>query len=361
MTKPSARRGADPIPPTIAWRRGRIRLVDQRALPARLRFVECTTVDQLCEAIATLAVRGAPALGAAGAFGVALAARSAAPLRMRSVRAAGRRIARTRPTAVNLGWGVDRAIAACATGGAEGALAEAERIAAADVAHNRSIGSFGRALVPIRGRVYTHCNAGSLATVGYGTALGIVRAAAEAGRRPSVWVGETRPLLQGARLTAWELDRLRIDGTIVVDGAAGALMAEGLVDVVLVGADRIAVNGDVVNKIGTYGLAVLARQHGVPFVVAAPTSTIDPEARSGADVDIEVRDPDEVATVQGRRIAPAGFAAYNPAFDVTPARLVSAIVTEHGVARAPYRRSLAARLRPTASPLPGTALSPHTT
>jgi methylthioribose-1-phosphate isomerase len=342
VTKRLATR-ADSIPPTIAWRRGRIRLIDQRALPGRLRFIECTTVDQLCDAIATLTVRGAPALGAAGAFGVALAARGGRP--MRSVRAAGRRIARTRPTAVNLAWGVDRAIAACASGGAAGALAEAERIAAADVENNRRIGAFGRGLVPVGGHVYTHCNTGSLATVGYGTALGIVRAAAESGRRPRVWVGETRPLLQGARLTAWELERLRIHGTIVVDGAAGALMADGLVDVVLVGADRIAINGDVVNKVGTYGLAVLARQHGVPFVVAAPTSTIDPEARTGAVVDIEVRDPDEVATVQGQRIAPAGFAAYNPAFDVTPARLVSAIVTEHGVARAPYRRSLAARLR----------------
>jgi len=340
----------DPIPPTIAWRRGRIRLVDQRALPGRLRFVECTTVDQLCDAIITLTVRGAPALGAAGAFGVALAAAAVPVPRMRSVRTAGRRIARTRPTAVNLAWGVDRAIEACAGGGAVAALAEAERIAADDIAHNRRIGALGRGLVPVGGRVYTHCNTGSLATVGYGTALGVVRAAAEAGRRPRVWVGETRPLFQGARLTAWELDRLGIDGTIVVDGAAGALMADGLVDVVLVGADRIAMNGDVVNKVGTYGLAVLARQHGVPFVVAAPTSTIDADAPSGAGVDIEVRDAAEVTTVQGRRVAPDAFAAYNLAFDRTPAHLVSAVVTEHGIARAPYRRSLAAHLRKAAAP-----------
>jgi methylthioribose-1-phosphate isomerase len=334
---------ADPIPPTIEWRRGRIRLIDQRALPGRLRFVECSTVDQLCDAIASLTVRGAPALGAAGAFGVALAAR--VDQRMRAVRAAARKIVRTRPTAVNLAWGVDRAVAACASGGAGGALAEARRIAATDVEHNRRIGELGRVLVPARARVYTHCNTGSLATVGYGTALGVVRAAAEHGKRPRVWVGETRPLLQGARLTAWELDRLGIDGTIVVDGAAGALMAQGLVDLVLVGADRIATNGDVVNKVGTHGLAVLARQYGVPFVVAAPTATIDPGSPNGAAIKIEIRAPEEVTVVQGRRVAPAGFAAHNLAFDLTPARLVSAIVTEQGIARAPYRRSLANQFR----------------
>jgi methylthioribose-1-phosphate isomerase len=341
-------KAVDPIPPTIEWRRGRVRLIDQRALPGRLRFVQCATVDQLCEAIATLTVRGAPALGAAGAFGVALAARS--DHRMRAVRSAGRRIVRTRPTAVNLAWGVERAVAACAAGGAVGALAEAQRIATADVEQNRRIGELGRGLVPRRGRVYTHCNTGSLATVGYGTALGVVRSAAEAGKQPKVWVGETRPLLQGARLTAWELDRLHIDGTIVVDGAAGPLMAQGLVDLVLVGADRIATNGDVVNKVGTFGLAVLARHHGVPFVVAAPTSTIDLSTARGSDIAIEVRDPDEVTTVQGRRVAPAGFAAHNPAFDLTPARLVSAIVTDQGVARAPYGRSLAAHFRRALAP-----------
>ena len=222
-------------------------------------------------------------------------------------------------------------------GGADGALAAAQHIAATDVERNRRIGALGRALIPAGARVYTHCNTGSLATVGYGTALGVVRAAAEAGKRPSVWVGETRPLLQGARLTAWELDRLGIAGTVVVDGAAATLMAQGLVDVVLVGADRIATNGDVVNKIGTYGLAVLARQHGVPFVVAAPTSTVDPGAPDGTTIAIEVRDPEE--------ITPDGFDALNLAFDLTPARLVSAIVTEQGIARAPYGRSLAAHLR----------------
>jgi methylthioribose-1-phosphate isomerase len=334
---------ADPIPPTIQWRRGRIRLIDQRCLPGRLRFVDCATVDQLCEAIATLTVRGAPALGAAGAYGVALAART--DHRLRTVRAAGRRISRTRPTAVNLAWGVGRAVAACEHGGATAALIEADRIAATDVEHNRRIGAFGRNLVAPAARIYTHCNTGSLATVGDGTALGIVRAAAESGKRPHVWVGETRPLLQGARLTAWELDRLHIDGSIVVDAAAGSLMTEGRVDLVLVGADRIATNGDVVNKIGTYPLAVIARRHGVPFVVAAPTATIDPHAPNADAIEIEERDPDEITAVHGRRVAPVGFRAHNPAFDRTPAQLISAIVTEHGVARAPYRRSLAAHLR----------------
>ena len=220
-----------------------------------------------------------------------------------------------------------------------------------DVDRNRRIGAFGRELIPAGGRVYTHCNAGSLATVGYGTALGVVRAAAESGKHLRAWVGETRPLLQGARLTAWELDRLGIEGTIVVDGAAGSLMAQGLVDVVVVGADRIATNGDVVNKIGTYGLAVLARQHHVPFVVAAPTSTIDPESATGAAVTIELRDPEEVTGVQGRRHGPAGVGAHNVAFDVTPARLVTAIVTEEGIARAPYGRSLRTHLRKAVSAL----------
>ncbi len=333
----------DAIPPTIEWRRGRIRIIDQRALPGRLRFVECTTVEQLCDAISTLAVRGAPALGAAGAFGVALAARN--DKRIRSVRVAARRIVATRPTAVNLAWGVQRALAACERDGAAAALAEAERIARDDVERNRRIGAYGRTLVPDGAAVYTHCNAGSLATVGYGSALGVLRAASESGKRVRAWVGETRPLLQGARLTAWELQRLGIEGTIVVDGAAAALMAEGLVDLVLVGADRIATNGDVVNKIGTYGLAVLARQHGVPFVVAAPTSTVDPDAPTGAGVPIEMRDPVEVTTCAGKMIGPPGFPGQNRAFDCTPARLVSAIVTDRGVARAPYPRSLAGHLR----------------
>jgi methylthioribose-1-phosphate isomerase len=329
----------DQIPPTIEWRRGTVRLIDQRALPGELQFLECRTVDELCDAIRTLAVRGAPALGAAGAFGVALAAHTGGAA---TVRAAARRLAEARPTAVNLSWGVERALRAWEHGGGEAALAEAERIGAADVAGNHELGRLGADLVPDGARVLTHCNAGSLATVGYGTALGVVRAAHEAGKRPRVWVGETRPLLQGARLTAWELDQLGIPVTVVADVMAGSLLASGDVDVVLVGADRIAANGDVANKIGTYPLAVLSHEHRVPFVVAAPTSTIDLGTPTGSAIPVEQRAGDEVVQIGRERIAPAGVAAANRAFDVTPARLVNAIVTERGVLRPPYPDALRA-------------------
>ncbi|MCU1428873.1 MAG: Methylthioribose-phosphate isomerase [Actinomycetia bacterium] len=318
-------------------------MIDQRALPGRLRFITCATVDDVCDAINTLAVRGAPALGATGAYGVALAARTLG--NARSVRAAAKRIVATRPTAVNLAWGVGRAMHAFEHAGATGALAEAETIADEDVARNRALGAHGAELLGVGGTVLTHCNAGALACVGYGTALGVIRAAAERGKRPRVWVDETRPVLQGARLTAWELDRLGIDATLVADVAAASLMAAGEVDCVVVGADRIAANGDVANKVGTYGLAVLAHHHHVPFYVAAPTSTIDVRTPDGAAITVEERDPAEVTTFAGTRIAPLGMAVANPAFDVTPARLVAAIVTEAGIARRPYRRSLASHIR----------------
>ena len=317
------------IPPTIEWcddgDGGYVRLIDQRLLPGRLAFVEARTVDQLCDAIRTLAVRGAPALGVAGAMGMALARVTG----LDPADAAARLVA-TRPTAVNLAWGVAQARAA------SDAVAEARRLAADDVARNRRLGAYGAVLVPEGGRVLTHCNAGALACAGYGTALGVIRAAHEAGRRPSVWVDETRPVLQGARLTAWEFDRLGIPATLVADVMAGSLMAGGEVDCVVVGADRIAANGDVANKVGTYGLAVLARHHGVPFYVAAPLSTVDPACPTGADVPIEHRAGDEVSTIAGHVIAPAGFAVENRAFDVTPAGLITAIVTEDGVLRPPY-------------------------
>jgi methylthioribose-1-phosphate isomerase len=333
----------DPIPPTVEWRRGRVRLIDQRALPGKLRFLSCASVGEVCEAIQTLAVRGAPALGATGAFGVALAARTEPT--PRAVKAAARRLAEARPTAVNLAVGVERALAAWEEGGADGALAEAQRIADEDLVANRAMGRWGAELVERDARVLTHCNTGSLATVQFGTALGVIRAAAELGKRPFVWVDETRPVLQGARLTAWELDRLGIPARLVVDGMAGALMAQGEVDLVVVGADRIAANGDVANKIGTYSLAVLARHHRIPFAVAAPTSTIDLDTPSGAAIPVEERAGDEVTTIGGVSIAPAGFEAFNQAFDVTPAALVTAIVTEVGVHRAPYRRTLRAAKR----------------
>jgi methylthioribose-1-phosphate isomerase len=282
--------------------------------------VDARTVEELADLIRTLAVRGAPALGAAGAMGVALA-----HVRGEDVAAAAEALIATRPTAVNLAWGAHRAAAAADP------VAEAIAIAVDDVERCRAIGRHGAVLVPEDGRVLTHCNAGGLACVGYGTAVGVIRGAHEAGRRPRVWVDETRPVLQGARLTAWELGRLGIEHTLVVDAVAGSLMADGLVDLVVVGADRIAANGDVANKIGTYPLAVLAHHHGVPFYVAAPRSTFDAATPDGTSIQVEQRDADEVSVVAGTRVAPEGVAVENRAFDVTPTALVTGYVTEDGV------------------------------
>jgi methylthioribose-1-phosphate isomerase len=329
---------AEPIPPTIAWADGRVVMIDQRRLPGELVLLDAPTVDGLCAAIATLAIRGAPALGVAGAMGIALAAQTGEPLAD-----AARRLVATRPTAVNLAWGVARALAA------DDPLVEALRLASEDLDRNRRIGFHGAALLPDDARVLTHCNAGALACVGYGTALGVIRAAHEQGRRPTVWVDETRPVLQGARLTAWELDRLGIPATLVADVMAASLMSSGLVDCVVVGADRIAVNGDVANKVGTYGLAVLARHHDIPFYVAAPTSTIDPACPTGDRIPIEHRPDDEVTRIGATRIAPAGMAVENRAFDVTPSALVTALITEDGVQPGPRPAGAPDRRRP--SPL----------
>jgi methylthioribose-1-phosphate isomerase len=304
----------DPIPRTIEWADGHVRLIDQRRLPGELVMVDATTVDELCEFITSLAIRGAPALGAAGAMGVALAA-----TRGESIDEAAAALIATRPTAINLAWGVARARAA------DDPVAEAMRVADEDVEINRAIGRNGAALVADNARVLTHCNAGGLACVGYGTAVGVIRAAAEAGRDLHVWVDETRPVRQGARLTAWELQRLGIDCTVITDGLAASLMRGGEVDLVVVGADRIAANGDVANKVGTYALAVAAHHHGVPFYVAAPQSTFDANTPSGEAIPIERRDPAELAPV------PDGVAVDNRAFDVTPAELVTAYITEHGI------------------------------
>lgn len=321
----------DALPRPIEWRDGRVRLLDQRALPGAEHFIDCTTLDELCDAIASLAVRGAPALGAAGAYGAAwvcLTGTDAA-----AVRAGAARLAATRPTAVNLASSVDEVLRVCFDAGPQAALERAHRIAIADVRANLAIGEHGSALLcelvgdrPIR--VLTHCNAGHLATVGYGTALGVVRSHFAAGLIDHVWVDETRPLLQGSRLTAWELARAGIPHSVIVDSAAGSLMGQDRVDAVVVGADRVVANGDVANKIGTYGLAVLAHHHGIPFIVAAPTSTLDPATATGADIPIEVRDEGEVLAQPG-----GGSHAWNPAFDVTPAPLVTAVVTEAGVTR----------------------------
>ena len=331
---------ADPIPPTVAWSDGAVRLVDQRRLPDELAFAECGTVGELVAAIRDLTVRGAPALGAAGAFGVALAATADAT--DADVRGAAAALRDARPTAVNLAWGVDEVLDAWQVGGADAALARAHAIAAADVAANRALGAHGAALLPPMASVLTHCNAGALACVGYGTALGVIRAAHERGQVVTVWVDETRPVLQGARLTAWELGRLGIPYRVIVDAAAGSVFAAGAVDAVIVGADRIAANGDVANKIGTYPLAVLAHAHGVPFYVAAPTTTVDRATPTGADIPIELRADAEVAGPPGARVLPAGAAVHNPAFDVTPARLVAALITERGIVHDPDATSIAA-------------------
>ncbi|HEX6392699.1 MAG TPA: S-methyl-5-thioribose-1-phosphate isomerase [Acidimicrobiales bacterium] len=321
----SADLGVGAIPPTIEWRDGTVRLIDQRRLPGELVFIDASTVEELCDAITTLAVRGAPALGAAGAMGVALAASSGEDLP-----GSAARLIATRPTAVNLRWGVERALAS------PDPVAEAIRVAEEDSERNRRLGTVGAELLPDGARVLTHCNTGSLACVEFGTALGVVRSAHEAGKAVSVWVDETRPLLQGSRLTAWELSRLGIPGTVLVDGAAASMMAHGEVDCVIVGADRIAANGDVANKIGTYMLAVVARHHRLPFYVAAPVSTLDLRCRSGTDIQIEQRAPGEVTTS-----VLEGVSVRNPAFDVTPARLVTAIVTDAGIAARPYKPALA--------------------
>jgi methylthioribose-1-phosphate isomerase len=316
MTVPSP----DPLPPTIAWMGDHVRLIDQRRLPGELVLVEAHDVPTLCALIRDLAVRGAPALEAAGAMGIALAA-----VRGDDLDAAGAALVATRPTAVNLRVGVER------TRAAADPVAEAQRIAVEDVARNRRLGAHGAALLPEDARVLTHCNAGALACVGYGTALGVIRAAHEQGRRPSVWVDETRPVLQGSRLTAWELGRLGIPHTLVADVLAGSLLAGGEVDAVVVGADRIAVNGDVANKVGTYPLAVLAAHHGVPFYVAAPRSTVDGGTATGAAIPIERRPSGEITALAGVSVAPVGTVAENRAFDVTPAALVTAYITEDGV------------------------------
>jgi methylthioribose-1-phosphate isomerase len=324
-----------------------VRLLDQRRLPGEELWLELASAEEVAEAIRDLAVRGAPAIGVAAAYALAAEARrGAGPHRLREI---AERLVRARPTAVNLAWAVGRMSRRFGLGAAE-VLAEAHAIRDEDEAACRRMGALGAPLLPPGARVLTHCNAGALATAGYGTALGVVRAAVEAGNPVQVLAGETRPFLQGARLTAWELQRDGIPVTLLTDGMAGWLMARGEITCVVVGADRIAANGDVANKIGTYGLAVLAAHHGLPFYVAAPWSTVDLETAAGEDIPIEERGDEEVVTVAGRRIAPEGVRARYPAFDVTPAHLVTAIVTERGVVRRPLSEGLAALAGPAGPP-----------
>lgn len=323
-----------------------VRIIDQRELPRRLVERDIDTLDDVCDAIRTLAVRGAPAIGVFAAMGLACVMQRHASLPRdafdRELAAAAERIRATRPTAVNLGWALDRLLA-CAgstSGDALGVVAVLRRTADAvhadDIAMCRRIGERALPLLQDGSRVLTHCNAGVLATTGIGTALAPVYLAHESGRRVEVIAGETRPLLQGSRLTAWELRRAGIPVTVATDSAIAALMRAGNIDIVLVGADRIAANGDVANKIGTYALAVLARHHSIPFYVAAPTSTVDPTAASGTDIPIESRDPNEVRAILGTPVAPLGVDAINLAFDVTPGELITAIVTDRAVYYPPY-------------------------
>ena len=338
---------------SVTWHDNAVHVLDQRLLPHQEVVNAYTTVAGVADSIRTMQVRGAPAIGCTAAYGMALVAvralaRTPADL-MPALHEAQRVLDASRPTAVNLFWATARmmtkAVHIQSLPLAEfraALLAEAHAIFAEDLAMCQAIGRHGEPLIPARGRVLTHCNAGGLATAGYGTALGPIYRAHELGRSIHVYVDETRPYLQGARLTAFELQRAGVPLTLITDNMAAYFMGKGLVDCIIVGADRIAANGDVANKIGTYGLAVLAHAHGIPMYVAAPTSTIDRKISDGSMIPIEERSSDEVTTIQGVRIAPAGVTAAHPAFDVTPAKYITAIICEKGVVRAPYGPGLAA-------------------
>ncbi len=335
---------------TVAWQSGKVRLIDQTALPEKLQYVDMADWREVAEAIRTMIVRGAPAIGCAAALGIALGARGIIADSRESFLKRITGIADTfraaRPTAVNLFWAIDRMLDVAAnTDGnpvdiKDALLSEARMMLDEDIAANRRMGKFGADLMPAQGNVLTHCNAGALATVGYGTALGVIRAAVEEGKRIHVYADETRPRLQGMKLTAWELHRDNIPVTVIADNMAGALMRQGKVDCVIVGADRIASNGDTANKIGTYSLAVLAKHHNIPFYVAAPFSTIDMKLASGLQIPIEDRESVEVTHIEGIRVAPEGVAVLNPSFDVTPGELVTAFITERGIIEPPYETTL---------------------
>jgi methylthioribose-1-phosphate isomerase len=334
---------------TIEWTDTGVVMIDQRRLPVEESYVTCRTYQEVADAIREMVIRGAPAIGVAAAMGVALGALethdgeldAAFPVICET-------LARTRPTAVNLFWAIDRmrklyeSLRGLPAAEIRAALVEeATRVKAEDIAINQAMGKHGAALVPDGKTVLTHCNAGALATAGYGTALGVIRAAVEAGKRIDVFADETRPFLQGARLTVWELQQDGIPTTLITDNMAGHFLKSGRIGCVVVGADRIAANGDVANKVGTYSVAVLAKENQVPFYVAAPISTLDLTLASGDAIPIEQRPATEVTQVFGRQVAPEGTEVQNPAFDVTPNRYVTAIITEKGIARAPYQESLA--------------------
>jgi methylthioribose-1-phosphate isomerase len=344
--------------PTIQWTNDGVVMIDQRKLPTAEVYVTCRTAKDVARAIKTMVIRGAPAIGVAAAMGIALGTRRSTATGTKQFVTEFQRIcdlmAATRPTAVNLFWAIDRMKKTFADAAQRGLsvaelkvrlVDEARAIHDEDVQSCRTMGAHGASLVPESARILTHCNAGALATAGYGTALGVIRAAAEQGKRIAVLADETRPFLQGARLTAWELVKDGIDTTVITDNMAAAMMRLQEVDLVVVGADRIAANGDVANKIGTYGVAVLAKEHGIPFYVAAPISTVDLGTPDGSGIPIEERNEREVTHVGTTRLTPEGARIRNPAFDVTPSRYVTAIITERGIARAPYEESLSEMVR----------------
>ncbi len=336
---------------TLEWTADGVRFIDQTKLPTEEVYVTCSDYEEVADAIRTMIVRGAPAIGVAAAMGIALGTRDAEGDHVSELRRNFNQICdtmgETRPTAVNLFWAIDRMKARFEQLSEQpvahikqALIAEAQRMYVEDIAANEAMGKHGAVLLPSSGGVLTHCNAGALATCGYGTALGVIRAAIESGKTIHVFADETRPFLQGSRLTAWELMKDNIPTTVISDNMAGAMMRQGKIGAVIVGADRIAANGDVANKIGTYTVAVLAKEHGIPMYVAAPWSTVDMETPDGSKIPIEQRSSREVTHIAGKQMTPDGVKIENPAFDVTPNQYVTAIITERGVAKAPYSLTL---------------------
>ncbi len=336
---------------TLEWTESGVRFIDQTKLPTEEVYVNCNSCEEVADVIRNMVVRGAPAIGVAAAMGIALGIKNSPATNLPDLKKDFDRICsvmgKTRPTAVNLFWAIGRMrekLGQSDSGSVpqikQALIEEAQRMHAEDIAANQAMGRHGATLMPASGGVLTHCNAGALATCGYGTALGVIRAAVEQGKKLHVYADETRPFLQGSRLTAWELMKDGIPTTVISDNMAGAMMSQGKVKAIVVGADRIAANGDVANKIGTYSVAVLAKEHRIPFYVAAPFSTIDLETLDGTRIPIEQRNAREVTHIAGRRMVPEGVEVENPAFDVTPSTYVTAIITERGVARAPYELSL---------------------
>ena len=336
---------------TLEWTEPGVRFIDQTKLPTEETYVVCKTDEQVAEVIRTMVVRGAPAIGVAAAMGIALGMKNSRAQRVGELKQELDLICdnmgKTRPTAVNLFWAIrrmqekfERLRVRPVAQIKQELIEEAKRMHAEDIAANQAMGRHGAPLMPSEGGVLTHCNAGALATAGYGTALGVIRAAVEAGKKIHVYADETRPFLQGSRLTAWELMKDGIPTTVISDNMAGAMMKQGKIGAIVVGADRIAANGDVANKIGTYTVAVLAKENGIPFYVAAPISTVDLACPDGSKIPIEQRNAREVSHIAGKQMVPDGVSIENPAFDVTPAKYVTAIITERGIARAPFEESL---------------------